>query len=149
MLAFGSDWGAEIADISERPEYQNCTVRISVSSEAGVKDEYDLETGEWTSSEVVEVLYEGRGRFAPIRWGVDARDTHIANASTTTRLRVQVPSGALQGVVPRGALVTILSAPFAPHMELETARVVGDIQNSSNGSRTLETEWNSDVRKLG
>lgn len=145
MYDFGKAWGAEIADVSERPEYQSAVIRVT-SADTDDTGYYDIGTGTWTGGKDPEVLFEGPARFAPIRWGVDARDTHLANASTTTRLRFQVPYAALQRDVPRGSLVEILAAPRAEHMVGETATVVGDIQNSSNASRSLETEWNSDVR---
>lgn len=146
MIDFSKDWGQEIAEISTRPEYQTAKVRIT-SSDIEDQGVYDIDTGEWSEGMATVVLYEGQARFVPIRWGVDARDTHIFNASTTTRLRVQVPESELQDEVPRGSLVTILEAPFAPHMVNATSVVVGGVQNSSNGSRNLETEWNSDLSK--
>lgn len=146
MIDFSKDWGQEIAEISTRPEYQTGRVRIT-SSDIEDQGVYDIDTGEWSEGMGTVILYEGQARFVPIRWGVDARDTHLFNASTTTRLRVQVPESELPDEVPRGSLVTILEAPFAPHMVGATSVVVGGVQNSSNGSRNLETEWNSDLSK--
>lgn len=141
---FSMSWGQEIAEISTQPEFQAVVVRVELKNPEGKSGEFNFETNEYEDFEEPVVLYEGPARFAPIRWGVDSRNTHIFNSSTTTRLRFQFPYGVMQQNVPAASRIWIVEAPRSPHMIGGTAVVTADVQNSDNGARTLETEWNSD-----
>lgn len=144
MLSFSNlSWGQEIAGVSETEEFMPAVVRITLQN--ATKGEYNIDTGKWEGGTEAETIYEGRARMAPIRWGVDAKESQVFNASTTVRMRVQIPQAANLTDVPRGTRVKVIEAPRAQHMVGATFVVTLDAQNSDNGARNLETEWNSDV----
>lgn len=140
----GKTRGQHIAEQSTREDNQLARVRIELKVSDKDRGTYNIDTGEYEGGKEPKVLYEGRARFAPIRWGVDSRNTHVFNSSTTTRLRFQLPYGSLPDDVPAGTRVWVIEAPYSPHMEGGCAVVTGDVMNDDNAARTLETEWNSD-----
>lgn len=153
MYDFGRGYGAEIASESTRAEYQSGEVRVYLPADPKNRGKYNTNTGKFEGGAEPTVIYEGPARWAEIRWAVHSRDTHIFNASTTARFRVQLPfrdeiiamgyPKALEPV-PHGAVVLITKAAKAPHMVGTSGRVTADVQNSNNGARTLETAWDND-----
>ena len=149
MLDFSKSWGQEIAEITSKAEFEPALVRV-IDPDSGTTGYYDVDENEWVGGTDPEPLYEGRARFAPIRWGVEARDTHLFNSSTTTRIRFQFGDPSFpKDELPSGTLIEVVEAPTSPSMEGRVAVVTNDLVGSSQATRTVETEYNHDQPEIG
>lgn len=145
MRAFGKfERGREIGEVSTLEEYQTGTVVIFFPSDLASTGEYNVDTNTWSGGSQPTPRYSGQARWAPIRWTVESRNTNIYNASSTGNIRVQIEQGALPVQVPRTSRIVVTECPTSPQSVGRTFIVVSDLQNSDNGSRSFECEWNTD-----
>ena len=145
MRPFGKfERGREVGEVSSRQEYQTGVVEVYLPSTDASAGEYDIETGEWSGGTDPVLIYRGQARWVPIRWTVDARNTNVYNASSTGNVRVQIPQLAITTIVPRTSRIVVKEAPTSPQNVGRTFIVVSDLQNSDNGTRSFECEWNTD-----
>lgn len=131
-----ADWADEIAEISELPEFQRAQIRI-VNPNLITRD-YDEETAVWTITGG-GVIYEGRARIIPVRWGVHSGGESQANATTLAAMRVQVPRTVSSDIrVNKGFKVFVDESPANLSLENRVFAVTSDLQGSSSASRTFE-----------
>lgn len=131
-------WADEIAETSTLPEYQ--TARIQIIDPSQIDQDYDVDTGQWTTvgDGVVYPLGDeiGQARIIGVRWGVFSGGESQSNATTLAAVRIQVPQHAI-GRVKRGLTVKVLSAPNTVLTEY-TFKITSDFQGASDAARTFE-----------
>lgn len=131
-----SDWTDPIAAVSESPEFMTATIRIENPNL--VTKEYNEDTGQWT---IVgdPVIYNGRARIIPVRWGVQSGGESQANATTIAAIRVQIPRTAATDIrVNKGFKVFTVTTPNNLSLQNRMFTVSNDLQGSSSASRTFE-----------
>lgn len=154
------DWASKIAAVSQRPEFQTAQIRIEDPSL--VEEEYDVETGQYTSTGN-PVIYQGQARLIAVGAGRFDRGENQANATTITTIRIQIPNAVdgpaygeeeyeegqyasgLSGPVRRGCKVFVISAPRNPSLVSKIFAINSDMQGSSAASRTFEAALDADV----
>lgn len=131
-----SDWTDPIAEVSESPEFMTATIRIENPNL--VTKDYDEDTNQWT---IVgdPVIYDGRARVIPVRWGVQSGGESQANATTIAAIRVQIPRTAATDIrVNKGFKVFTEGVPNNLSLQNRMFTVSNDLQGSSSASRTFE-----------
>lgn len=130
------NWADEIAEISELPEFQTAKIRI-VDPNLITRD-YNEDTATWTITGD-GVIYDGRARVIPVRWGVHSGGESQANATTLSAMRVQIPrTGATDIRVNKGLKVFVDESPHNLSLVNRIFAVTSDLQGSSSASRTFE-----------
>lgn len=137
------NWADEIALTSSKPKYQ--LAEIAVLDPALEYPEFDVDTGEFDPLFGYQFIYEGRARIIGVRWGNDRNNSQVANPSTTSSIRVQIPAEELQRVIPRGTKIFIKQSEFNVALENRTFVVTSDLQGSSAATRTFECELDGDT----
>lgn len=144
MKSFKTNWTDEIAEITTRSEFQNCTVRIE-RNEPDVQGEYDIDTGKWTyPSGADPVIYEGRARIQPIRWGVFAGGESQARSRVVTSITIQLPKNTI-GPTRLGYKLKVVSADDAEvYLKNQWYNITEGNQAGAQASRTLEASVDGD-----
>lgn len=137
------NWADEIALTSSKPMYQ--LAEIAVLDPGLEYPEFDVDTGEFDRMFGYQYIYEGRARIIGVRWGNDRNNSQVANPSTTSSIRVQMPAEDLQRVIPRGAKIFIMKSEFNVALENRVLIVTSDLQGSSAATRTFECELDGDT----
>lgn len=143
LLSFSTDhWSKEIGDVTESPEFQTCTVRITDPSL--IESDYDVDTGKWT---IVGdgTIYEGQARLIAVRRGVNFEGQNQGNSKVITAIRVQIPRGELPIRVTKGTTARVLSAPLNPTLETYLFYLSSDVHGSSAATRTFEFNLDGDT----
>lgn len=138
----GRHWSDEIADVTERPEFQ--TAQVVITPPGVGRGEYNVDTGEYENPDPPAPVYTGRARVISIRWGDDKLNDTLKNPSTLSSVRVQIPQSYV-GRVRRGSKVEVLSAPLNPALVGAVLVVTSDLQGSSGASRSFECEMDGDA----
>lgn len=140
-------WYDRVRDVSERPEFMTATIKIvdrSLLPEPS--DNYDFETDTYLNvDDTPGIIYEGRARIISTRWGVDRNEDKFANPDTLSPVRVQVPRDDLPGIVKKGCIITVLSAPNEAVVGRPMS-VTADFHGASAASRTIQCRMSGDVR---
>lgn len=136
MRLGGGNWADAIAEVSERPEFQRASIRISPPPPRVDPDEdyYNPETGQFEYPEEV-VLYAGQARIIPIRESSD--DMGGINRTTVIGIRVQIPRADSNFRIRRGIRIFVDASPDNPSLVERVFTVADDYQGSSAASRTL------------
>lgn len=156
----GIDWAARIAEVSSQSRFQTAEIRLEDPSL--VEEEYDVETGQYTSVGD-PVIYQGQARLIAVGAGRFDRGENQSNATTITTIRIQIPNAVdgvaygeegyeeapyaagLSGPVRRGCKVFVTSAPRNPSLVSKIFSINSDMQGSSAASRTFEAALDADV----
>lgn len=141
MYSFAQDYGAEIAAITTRREFQSADVVIEDDSNYD-PDAWDLPTGQYTGPSPEEV-YSGQARIIGIRWGTSILGETQENSTTLKSVRVQIPRHGT-GRVQKGLTVRFTAAPNNPSLVGRTVRITSDFQGANAASRTFECSNDGD-----
>lgn len=164
--SFGTtDWAETISRVSTRPEFQNALIRI-VDTSLIEYGEYDIETG---TQDVTGdgVVYRGRARLIPVRWGTFTGGESQANSATLSAVRIQIPrldntesedfggepfgeeefgaNSTLTLRVKRGCKVFVETCERNPVLEDLVFNITSDLQGSMSAARTFEAALDGDV----
>lgn len=161
-VRFNQFWADEIAEETEREEYQTCEVKLIDSSlirypgpnyPADPNDlttnGYDRATDTYKDPVVTGEVYVGRARFIPIRAGIFHGGESQANAMSVRAMRLQLPQSATPFQVKKGIQVRIISAPRNLSLEGTWGAITDDFQGSSAATRTLNVSMDSDASREG
>ena len=142
VLKFDSlHWSEEIAQETEKPEYQTCEIQI-VDPKL-ISEEYNYDTGEYESAGD-GVIYSGRARLIAVRRGVNYEGTNQNNSKTISAIRIQIPSRELQQTLRKGCTARVTSAPMNRTLEGCQLYLASDVHGSSAATRTFEFNMDGD-----
>lgn len=138
-------WYDRIRQETEKPEYQTAIIKI-LDRSLVTEGEYNFDTGEWDGAVNPEdaTVYEGRARIITTRWGVDRNEDKFANPDTLMPVRIQLPRDDLPGMVRKGCIVVIFSAPNQALVGRPMS-VTMDFHGSSAASRTIQCRISGDA----
>lgn len=135
---FSGDWAAEIAEVSDDPEYMRCTVQVRDPSR--VVRVRDIITGE-TLNEGDPVVFESPARIVGIRAALDILAGTSANPSGDKNVRVQFPYEKLAehaGRISRGWQIRVLDGGRNPALTKYLLTVASDFNSSNVANPVLE-----------
>lgn len=135
--SFAQDWSAEVAAVSELPEFQNAVVSLLKPSSGA---SYDVETGAWTGGEPDVLVAETRARIIAVGSALTDSGTRTANPADVQRIRVQFPYAIYPARVLPGTLVRVLDGGRTPALASYLFRVTSDNISSQRASHTVECE---------
>lgn len=140
MLTFSS-WDAQISPVTELPEFQNATIRITNSQL--LTTTYDYEDNEYTVSGE-DVVYEGQARIQPNRSAREVNFSPVQDLSTAKSVIIQIPSAEIINIR-RGFQVQVIDGGRNPNLENLLFTVVADVNSSHMASQTFEAMVNLEV----
>lgn len=142
VYSFESSWGREVAKITERPEFQEASIRI-LDPSAIDPDDYNVDSGEWDGGDPdADEVYSGPARVIGIRSGSSNLGSNQGNAATISAIRFQLPfADAVR--VRKGFKVFVDEAPN-PILSEYVFTVTSDIQGSTPGARTIHAALDGD-----
>jgi hypothetical protein len=132
VFHFEDDFGAEIAELTTDPEWQNATCVIYIPAIGG---EYDVDTGTYTGGSDPELIYRGRARAVGIRYHTN--DSQASNPTALKGVRLQIVDRTL-GRIPDQARVYFSDGGRNPQLTEYVFTINSDFNSSHVASYTFE-----------
>jgi len=140
VLTFSS-WEADIASVTELPEYQNATIQITDPS--ALTTTYSYETNAYTVTGD-GLVYEGQARIQPNRSAREIDYAPVQDPSSAKAILIQIPSAEVV-TIRRGFQVRVTDGGRNVGLENLLFTVVADVNSSHMASHTFEAVANVEV----
>lgn len=134
-IRFKANWPADIAAISERPEFMTATLEIR--NPLLVTSDIDVRTGTATTNGN-PVVARGRGRVIGTRAVTEATDGTVSDPTNIKPIRIQIPRDMYDGRIIRGWQIRVVDGGRNPRLESMVFVVRSDVQGGNMASRTVE-----------
>lgn len=143
VLDFKKPWFEEIAEITQRAEFQTCEIEIVDTSK--IETEWNFDTREYDEVFLPGYLvYSGQARLIAVRRGVNYEGATQHNSKVITAIRVQIPHKEAPIRLRKSFSAKVTSAPHNPTLETYVFTLASDVHGSSAATRTLEFNLDGD-----